>query len=244
MSAPGLSLRAPGGAAFTTTHWSVVVAASVPGGPAQDQALASLCAAYWLPVYGYIRRRGNKPEDAQDLTQEFFARLLAKEWLTGIEPNTGRFRSFLLTAVARFLANEYDRGAAAKRGGGWLKLNLADAEEFCAAPLSANPEQEYDRQWALTVMDQALVRLGEECRASNKAAHFDRLSAFLSREPGPGEYEQVAAALGLNAGAVGVSVLRLRRRYRELVRAVIAETVSDPAVVEDELSYLVKILRS
>lgn len=127
----------PHGGGFATTHWSVIVAASQPDSVAQDEALATLCRSYWPPVYAYIRRRGHKPEDAQDLTQEFFARLLAKEWLAGIEPQVGRFRSFLLTAVSRFLANEYDRSTAAKRGAGVLPLDLEHAETVSRHPRTA-----------------------------------------------------------------------------------------------------------
>jgi RNA polymerase sigma-70 factor (ECF subfamily) len=233
------------GGAFTTTHWSVIMAASQPDGLARENAMAALCQSYWLPVYSYVRRRGHKPEDAQDLTQEFFARLLAKEWLAGIEPRISRFRSFLLTAVSCFLANEYDRATAAKRGGGALALPLHEAEALCGSE-SANPEtpaHAYDRRWALTVMEQALSRLREEAQANDKLRHFDRLSPFLSREPAAGEYDAVAAELGIAAGAVRVAVLRLRRRYREVVQEVITLTVSAHEDVEDELRYLIEVLR-
>jgi RNA polymerase sigma factor (sigma-70 family) len=242
MSAPGSSAR-DYAAAFTTTHWSVVVAAGVAGGSAQDEALANLCQEYWRPVYAYIRRRGHKPADAQDLTQEFFARLLAKQWLAGIEPRVSRFRSFLLTAVSRFLANQYDREIAEKRGGGVLPLNIEDAEDLCGKESGADPEHDYDRRWALAVMDQALVRLRDESRVNDKSEQFQALSPFLSREPAPGEYERVAAHLGVSPGGVGVAVLRLRRRYRELVRSVIANTVGRFEEVEDELRHLIEVLR-
>ena len=234
-----------GNPAFTTTHWSVIVTAGQPDSLAQEKALAILCRSYWLPVYAYVRRRGNKPEDAQDLTQEFFARLLAKEWLTGIEPRVSRFRSFLLTAVSRFLANEHDRASAAKRGGSAPALSLDRAEDFCRDEWSSveTPEYSYDRRWALAVMDQALGRLREEAKANDKLEHFERLSPFLSREPAAGEYETVAADLGLGAGAIGVAVLRLRRRYREAAREVIAGTVSEHEDVDEELRYLIEVLR-
>ena len=234
------------GALFATTHWSVIVAASQPGSAAQDEALAALCRTYWLPVYAYIRRRGHKPEDAQDLTQEFFARLLAKEWLVGIEPRVSRFRSFLLTAVARFLANEYDRAIAAKRGGGGLALNLEQAEFLCrdqwASPDS--PERAYDRRWALAVLDQALIRLRQETAASGKGRQFERLSAFLSREAETGEYAAIGSELGISGGAVGVAVHRLRQRYRECVRDEIASTLSDPSLVDEEMRHLLAALQN
>lgn len=227
---------------FATTHWNVVVAAGQSGGPMQDRALEILCHSYWLPVYTYIRRRGNRPEDAQDLTQEFFARLLAKEWLAGIKPFGGRFRSFLLTAVSRFLANEYDRNSAAKRGGGVLHVNFEQAENMCGQASPEYPERAYDRGWALTVMDRALSRLREDASANDRLAHFEALSPFLSREPSAGDYAKTAARLQLTPGAVGVAVLRLRRRYQEVVRAVIAETVSQEEEVESELRYLIEVL--
>jgi RNA polymerase sigma-70 factor (ECF subfamily) len=233
-----------GNPAFTTTHWSVIIAAGQPDSLAQERALAILCRSYWLPVYAYVRRRGHKPEDAQDLTQEFFARLLAKEWLTGLEPRISRFRSFLLTTVSRFLANEYDRTRAAKRGGGTHALSLDEAEALCRDESGAeSPEHSYDRRWALAVMEQALARLREEARTNDKLQHFERLSPFLSREPAAGEYDAVAAELNLASGAVGVAVLRLRRRYRDAVREVIADTVSRHEDVEDELRYLIEVLR-
>jgi RNA polymerase sigma-70 factor (ECF subfamily) len=234
------------GALFATTHWSVIVAASRSDSAAQDHALATLCRSYWPPVYAYIRRRGHKPEDAQDLTQEFFSRLLAKEWLAGIEPQISRFRSFLMTAVSRFLANEYDRSMAAKRGGGVLPLNLEHAEAVCRGPWTSpeSPERAYDRRWALAVLDQALNRLREETTASGKTQQFERLERFLSREADDGEYAALAREWGMSAGAVGVGVHRLRQRYREWVRTEIAATLSDPGLVEEEMRHLLTVLQN
>lgn len=231
---------------FVTTHWSVVVAASQPGDATHEAALAALCRSYWPPVYAYIRRRGNKPEDAQDLTQEFFARLLAKEWLAGIEPRGSRFRSFLLTAVSCFLANEYDRSTAAKRGGGVLALNLDQAEFLSGAAWTSpdSPERAYDRRWALAVLDQALIRLREETAANGKERQFERLNAFLSREADEGEYVALGHEWGVSGGAVGVAVHRLRQRYRELVRAEIAGTLSDPGLVDEEMRHLLAALQN
>lgn len=210
-------------------------------------ALEELCRTYWYPLYAYVRRRGNGPEDAQDLTQEFFARLLEKQWLDGIEKNGSRFRSFLLSALNGFLANEYDRATAAKRGGGRQVLSL-DAEQaerrYLLEPATnETPARIFERRWALTVLDRALIRLKDETAAAGKARQFDHLNPFLSREPAPNEYASVATELGISSGALGVSVHRLRQRYRELVRAEIANTVADLAQVDAEMRDLFAALR-
>lgn len=220
------------------------------GGSDPDQraaALERLCRTYWNPLYTYIRRRGHGPEDAEDLTQEFFARLVQKQWLNGVEQNGSRFRSFLLHALNGFLANQYDRVRATKRGGGVerLSLDVALAERSHSLELAsqATPEQAYDRRWALVVLANALDRLKQEAIAAGKGPQFEVLNPFLSREVEPGEYAAVAATLGVSAGAVGVSVHRLRQRYRECVRAEIAETVRDPGQAEEEMTALFAALR-
>lgn len=230
---------------FATTHWSVVLAASRPGTPGHQAALEKLCCTYWYPIYGFTRRRGMAPSDAEDCTQEFFARLLAKEWLAGVEQNGSRFRAFLLTAVSRFLSNEWDRRTAAKRGGGAGLLSLQDAEaRFQAEEVGNEPaERAYDRNWALTVMDAAFQRLREEAEANDNARTFEQLSPLLSREPAPGEYDLLASRSGMSPGAIGVAVHRMRRRYREIVRSVIEHTVVHPGEAESELRYLVEVLR-
>ena len=232
---------------FTTTHWTVVLAAGGSDPDRKSAALEQLCRTYWYPLYAYIRRRGNGPEDSQDLAQEFFARLLQKQWLDGIEKNGSRFRSFLLSALNAFLANQYDRATAAKRGGGQQMFSL-DAEEaerqYRLEPATnETPDKIFERRWALTVLDRALVRLKDETTAAGKARQFDRLNPFLSREPAEGEYAALAAELGVSSGAVGVSVHRLRHRYRELVRDEIASTVADPATVDAEMCDLFAVLR-
>jgi len=233
---------------FASTHWSVVLAASHSDSTRQAAALEQLCRTYWYPLYLFVRRRGNGPEDAQDLTQEFFARLLEKRWLEGVEKNGSRFRSFLLNALNGFLANQYDRASAAKRGGNRqiLSLDAGQAERRYLLEPATNetPEKVFDRRWALTVLDRALTRLKEETTATGKARQFDLLNPFLSREPEPGEYAGVAAKLDVSGGAVGVSVHRLRQRYREMVRAEIADTVADPAQVDTEMRELFAALRN
>lgn len=236
----------PRAASFATTHWSVVLAASQPGTSSHDEALAVLCRTYWPPVYTYIRRRGNPPQDAQDLTQEFFARLLEKRWLEGIEPEGSRFRSFLLTAVARFLANEHDRARALKRGGGLPPIPFDEAEPLCrdSAERGDSPERAYDRRWALTLLDQALHRLRHEVAATGRARQFERLDPFLSREALPDEYAALGRELGLSPGAIGVAVHRLRHRYRQLVRLEVTRTLADPRLADEELRHLFAALQS
>lgn len=220
----------------------VLTAAGHADSAKRAEALEKLCRAYWYPLYAYVRRRGNGPEDAQDLTQEFFARLLEKNWLADIEPAGGRFRSFLLTALTRFLANEYDRNQSAKRGGGrqFISLDQEQAEErYLNEPaVDETPEKIFERRWAFAVLEQALMRLRAETRETDKSRQFELLNPFLSREADDGEYAQVAAQLGISAGAVGVAVHRLRHRYRELVRAEIANTLLDPWRLDEEMRHL------
>jgi RNA polymerase sigma factor (sigma-70 family) len=227
---------------FQTTHWSVVLAAGRSDSPRRAEALERLCQTYWYPLYAYVRQRGQGPEDAQDLTQGFLARLLEKNWLADLDPYTGRFRYFLLTALNRFLINEYDRGQAAKRGGGkpLLSLDQAQAEgRYLREPATdETPETIFDRRWALAVLDQALAHLRAETSSMGKSQQFELLNPFLSREAEAGEYSGVAEQLGLSVGAVGVAVHRLRQRYREVVREEIAHTIADPAQVDEEMRHL------
>jgi RNA polymerase sigma-70 factor (ECF subfamily) len=242
---PSNSLRAekPSNAfCFQTTHWSVVLSAAGADSLKRAEALEKLCDAYWYPLYAYVRRRGHGPEDAKDLTQEFFARLLAKNWLADIEPAGGLFRSFLLTALNRFLANEYDRNQAVKRGGGKRFISLdqenAEARYLSEPTVDETPERIFERRWALAVLDQALTRLRSETRETDKSRQFELLNPFLSREPDDGEYAAAAGQLGISAGAVGVAVYRLRQRYRELVRAEISNTLADLSRVDEEMRHL------
>jgi RNA polymerase sigma factor (sigma-70 family) len=231
---------------FTTTHWSVVLMAGRGPEPAADAALERLCRTYWYPLYAYVRRRGHGPEDAQDLTQEFFARLLERNYLGDVGPEKGKFRSFLLAALNHFLANEYDRAKALKRGGGQAPISL-DAETaegmFVLEPASdLTPEKIYEKRWAATLLDQAFSRLREEYTRAGKEDLFSELKAFLTEGAASGDYAPVAVRLRIAAGAVAVAVHRLRQRYRELVRSEVADTVANPTEMEAEMRYLFAVL--
>ncbi|HRY50592.1 MAG TPA: sigma-70 family RNA polymerase sigma factor [Candidatus Paceibacterota bacterium] len=216
---------------FATTHWSVVLAAGQGIDPRATEALACLCRTYWYPLYAYVRREGFGAPEAQDLTQEFFARLLAKNCLGQVGPQKGKFRSFLLAALRHFLSDQRDRARAAKRGGGAkvLSLDAQEAEErYRLEPVDRlDAEKIYERRWAMTLLGQALSRLRDESVVAGKAEWFERLREFVS-----GESEvscgEAAAQLGQTESAVKSAVHRLRQRYRELVREEIAYTVADP----------------
>jgi RNA polymerase sigma factor (sigma-70 family) len=226
---------------FATTRWSLVAAAQDPAAPEARQALAELCAAYWYPVYAYVRRRGHDHHAAQDLTQGFFARLLEKNDLAAADETRGRFRSFLLTACQHFLANEHDRATAQKRGGGQahVPLDFADADgRYTREPADqTTPERVFDRQWALGVLDRVLAGLRNEYAESGRIRLFDTLKGSLTGSTETG-YAELADRLGMTEGAVKVAIHRLRQRYRDRLRAAIAETVATPEEVEDEIRDL------
>lgn len=241
------SPRGGGSPRFVTTHWSMVLQAS-DGDPAiAKAALTRLCQAYWFPLYAYARRRGRSPDDSQDLTQEFFSRIIEKSWLSGLTPEGGRFRSFLLTAFNRFMANEYDRQTAQKRGGGQpiISLDQAEAEQrYQIEPFTnETPERIFERRWALAVLDQALRLLGDEAQTAGKKKHFEVLQTFLSREPGVGDYEKAAAQLEMSPGAIATAVFRLRQRYRDLLRRCVADTITAHVDVDEEMRHLQSALR-
>jgi RNA polymerase sigma-70 factor (ECF subfamily) len=232
---------------FATTHWSLVLAARDRAEPGAADALASLCALYWYPLYAYVRRRGHDADAAHDLTQEFFARLLEKDFLAAVDRGKGKFRSFLLAACNHFLANEHDRARARKRGGGrpLLSLDAADAEgRYRAEPAGGlTPEKLFERRWALALLQQVMARLRAEFEARDKGRLFDHLRGFLVGEKGPG-YRQTANELGMTEGAVKVAVHRLRQRYRELLHEEIGRTVTGPEQVEEEVRDLFRALGS
>ena len=235
-----------GRARFATTRWTMVLAAGRSSSPEATKALEELCRAYWYPLYAYARRRGCAKEDAEDLTQAFFARLLEKDFLRAASREKGRFRTFMLVACQRFMANEWDRARALKRGGGQtiLSLNLATAErryhDEPADPLSA--DKIFERRWALTLIEKTMSRLRTEYAAAGKAADFAQLKTFLTADSGEIPYAQLAAELGQNEGALRVAVHRLRKRFRELFRQEVAQTVSDPGEIEAELRHLLGAL--
>jgi RNA polymerase sigma-70 factor (ECF subfamily) len=233
---------------FATTQWSLVLAARDQAAPWAREALAALCRAYWYPLYAFVRRQGYGADQAQDLTQEFFARLLEKDFLQVVDREKGKFRSFLLAACKHFLANERDRANARKRGGGrtCLPLDFGAAEgRYGLEPAHAlTPEKLFARRWALTLLDQVLAQLREEFLRAGKGPLFERLKVFLAGEKGTPSYDQVARELGSTEGAVRVSVHRLRKRYRELLCAEIARTVHDPGQIGDEIRDLFTALGS
>jgi RNA polymerase sigma-70 factor (ECF subfamily) len=227
-------------ARFATTRWSLVNAARDPAAPAARQALADLCKLYWFPIYSFVRRRGHTDDKAQDLTQEFFTRLLERDGLATADPQRGRFRSYLVAAFQHFLANQHDFETAQKRGGARAPLPLefgdADSRYGLEAPGGRTPEQEFERRWALTMLDQALAALRAEYATGGKEALFERLKASLTGESEP--YAVIAVDLGLSEGAVKVAAHRLRQRYRDCLRAAIAETVDSQEQIEDEIRAL------
>ena len=231
---------------FRTTHWSLVTLAGDANSPQVTAALEKLCQTYWLPLYSYIRRQGYGPQDAQDLAQGFFARLLRMNSLASVGPQKGKFRTFLLAALNHFLSDERDHARAEKRGGGknLISLDATSAEErYLEIPApDLTPEKLFDRRWALTVMEQALGRLRKEYGNASNAALFEQLSGFLSREAGPGEYDIVAQKLGMSPGAMAVAVHRLRQRYRECVRFELSQTVTSREDLELEMKYLFEAL--
>jgi RNA polymerase sigma factor (sigma-70 family) len=234
--------------AFVTTHWSVVLAAACNDTTRAQAALSKLCQTYWYPLYSHARRRGYSPEDAKDITQAFFARLIEGQSLANADPNRGRFRSFMLAAMNHCLSDHRAKATALKRGGGTppISLDLALAEErFDLEPRDPfSPDKAFDRQWASTLLDEVLNGLEAEYRADQKEALFDALKPTLvgTRESQP--YSVLATQLGMNEGAVRTAVHRFRKRYRELIREEIANTVSSPEEIDDEIRYLLQISAS
>ena len=224
---------------FVSTHWSMVLAAGRRSLPASDEALESLCRAYWYPLYAFARRRLDDRHLAQDLTQDFFARLLEKDLLTAAQPERGRFRAFLLTAFKNFLTNEADKARAQKRGGGRVIFNFqAGDSRYNLEPADAwTPERLFERQWALTLLDQVLSALRAEYAADGKEPLFEQLKSFLTGETSA-SYAAVAPQLGMSEGALKVAAHRLRQSYRALLRREVGQTVADPQEIDDEIGRL------
>ncbi len=233
-------------AQFATTHWSVVLAAGHSVSPDAQEALERLCRTYWYPLYAFVRLKGYAPEDAKDLTQAFFERFLQRHYVKEAVREKGRFRTFLLTILQRFICDEFDRATAAKRGGGLpvVPLDTAGAEALLdhAAASCQSPEAIFERTWAHTVVQTCVERLRAEYEADGKAAQFACLKVYLSSVADRAAYAATGQRLGLSAEAVAMAVVRLRRRYRELVRAEVANTVATPAEIDDEMRYLIDLL--
>jgi RNA polymerase sigma-70 factor (ECF subfamily) len=231
---------------FATTHWSLVLAAGQPGSPEAEDALARLCSLYWYPVFVYVRRQGHSADEAQDLTQGFFARLIEKSDLAAADRNRGRFRSFLLSACQHFLSNQRDRARAQKRGGGLLPVSIdaaqAEGRYQQALAHSETPERLYERQWCLTLLAGVLDDLREVYAAAANERVFDRLKGFLTSNESAGSYAQAGRDLDMSEGAVKVAVHRLRARYREALRRRVADTVESHQQVEDEIRHLLRTL--
>ena len=242
----GQTVRGKSAVEFNTTHWSVVLLAGQTASPESSAALEKLCRAYWPPVYFFARRKGYGDADAKDLTQQFFSRLLARNDFAGLDASKGKFRTFLLAAFTHFLANEFDRASALKRGGGQTALPLDDLSDEQLAQFSCAenfpPAKMFDKNWALSVLAQSLVKLKAEMARAGKSPHFDTLKIFLTTERGAADYAAAAQKLGVAPNSVPVLVHRLRQRYRELVRAELAQTVATPSDLAEEMRHLFAVL--
>ncbi len=236
-AAPGL---------FPQTRWSVVLAACARHSPESAAALETICRAYWHPLYAYARHRGLSPHDAQDLTQDFFAQLLGKHWLETADREKGRLRTFLIVALKKFMSKHWRRESAQKRGGGRapapMDTTFAESRYALDASAQQNPDEVFDRQWALTLLEITLQRLQTEFAAAGKATDFAALKGCLMAEHGAIDYSAIARQLGANAGAARVAVHRLRRRFREFYREEIAKTLEEGADLNGELRHLAAAL--
>ena len=219
-----------------------MLAAGKRSTPQSDLALEQLCRAYWFPLYAYVRRRGHTKEDAEDLTQAFFARFLAKNYLAGLSAERGRFRAFLLASLKHFLINDWKKSQRQKRGGGEAPLSLdwqtADTKFQVAATNEPSPDKAFDREWALALLARVIERLQKECEADGKAKLFGELKIFLTAGKEGAAQTEVARTLGMEEGAVRVAIHRLRKRYRQLLRDEIAQTLADAADVDEEMRAL------
>ncbi len=240
-SSPGPSSR------FATTQWSVVLAAGLETDAGSKDALATLCESYWYPVYGFIRRQGCSPDEAADLTQGFFTRVLEKSYLRDVAPQRGRFRSFLLACLRHFLSNERDRARTLKRGGGVAMVQLeyerAEGRYLFEPRDDLTPDKIFDRRWAETLLDRTLARLRDEHIEKGKRVLFDQLKGLLTGDSDIASYSTLAETLGISVGATKVAIHRLRRRFRDLLVEEVAATVADSGDVEDEMGHLLRAVR-
>jgi RNA polymerase sigma-70 factor (ECF subfamily) len=231
---------------FPTTHWSVVLSSAPHESPQAAQALETLCRSYWYPLYACVRRQGHSPEDAQDLTQEFFARLLARDYIARADPHHGKFRSFLLTGLKRFLCDEWDKARRLKRGGGQAVISF-DAQvakdRYRLEPRDElTPERVFERTWAATLLERASARLQQEYANGRKGELYEHLIEFRLDAPEQPAYAVAAASLHLSESAVKSAIHRLRQRHHQLVREEIAQTVADPAELDDEIRHLLDVV--
>ena len=227
---------------FVTTRWTLVLAAGRQSSADSERALAELCQSYWYPLYIYVRRQGHSREDAEDLVQSFFARVLEKNYLEGLSAERGKFRAFLLATLKHFLANERDKARRQKRGGRVPHLSLdwqsADERFRLDPPDCRTPDREFDRAWALALLERVITRLTDECAATGKGPFFEQCRSYLMLGEKAIPHAEAARVLGMEEGAVRVAVSRLRKRYRQLLREEIAQTLSDPAQADEELRAL------
>ena len=243
MNTPVSSSCAP--CVFPNTRWSVVLAATQRPSPESAAALEAICRAYWYPLYAYVRRCGQSPHDAQDLTQEFFCRLLEKHWLDSANPDKGKLRTFLIVALKHFMSKEWRRASAQRRGGGQSQVQFdTDVAEsrYAVDPHSLAADETFDQQWALTLLDLTVGRLQEEFAVAGKAGDFEALKSCLMAERGMIDYTVVAKRLAMNEGAARVAVHRLRKRFREIYREEISQTLADSADLDGELRHLAAAL--
>ena len=231
---------------FATTQWSIVSTAGDTASPEARAALEHLCRTYWFPLYAYVRRRGHATHDAQDLTQAFFAQLLEHGYLARADPRRGRFRTFLVVALNHFLTNEWHRQTALKRGGAVILLSWdqagAEATYLAEAVASSDPEALFERRWALTIVERAVARVAQEMNTEGRAALFEALKPSLVGERETAGYAALATQFGTTEAAIKMTALRLRRRFASVLRDEVAQTVVNPADVEDELRHMLKVL--
>lgn len=240
-----LGIDSAGPAWFVTTHWSVVLDAKGSDPALAGAALEKLCQTYWRPLYTFIRRNGYSPADAQDLTQEFFAKLLSKDHLRHLRDQRGKFRSFLLTFVKHFLCDERDKARAQKRGGGLTAVSIDDAEgeeSFLLRARELSPDELFERRWAEAALEEALRRLRDEYVESGKGALFDRLKDAQPGKHGETSYAEIGAELGMTESGIKSAALRLRRRHSEILRDEIAQTVTRAEEVDEEIRHLISLL--
>lgn len=238
--------RAPDSPRFATTRWTMVVSAGDRASPDSQAAMAALCRSYWFPLYAFVRRSGKNAHDAQDLTQAFFQKIIERDLLSAADRERGKFRTFLLTVMKRFLINEYEASVAEKRGGGCriepLDTTVAEERYLAEPPGRHTADDLFERRWALTLLERVMTTLREDFTATGRTGDFDVLKPYLVAGRGEIPYAEVAAKLRCTEGAARVATHRLRKRFREVFRAAVADTVADTAEVDAELRHVVEVI--